>query len=330
LPQTNRIESQTLSGGAGYSDWMELPTICIKIRLWMQSSQGIQVKLASFIFQNELRTGVLVDNHQVAILGPDPHFSSIRQMIESAASIERLTKLKNSNWEGATLVDLSEVQLRAPIADPQKVICIGTNYADHAREMGGEPPEIPVVFNVFPSAIIGPNQPIELPAISEKVDFEAELVVVIGKSGKLISRESAMSHVFGYCCGNDISARDWQKGKPGGQWLLGKTFDTFAPLGPFIATADEIPDPQKLDIQLRLNGNVMQDSNTDQLIFPVDYLISHLSKFVTLCPGDLIYTGTPSGVGAGRKPPVFLKPNDQIEVEIKGLGVLANSVIAGS
>ncbi len=215
-----------------------------------------------------------------------------------------------------------------PISDMEKVICIGTNYADHAREMGGQPPEIPVVFSKFPSAIIAADEKIELPAISQQVDFEAELVVVIGKPGRHITRENAMEHVFGYCCGNDISARDWQKGKPGGQWLLGKTFDTFAPLGPMLVTADEIADPHQLDIELRLNGKVMQSSNTRELIFRIDDLISHLSKFMTLKTGDLIFTGTPSGVGAGRTPPVFLKPGDQLEVEIEGLGTLKNDVVA--
>jgi len=217
-----------------------------------------------------------------------------------------------------------------PISEMEKIICIGTNYADHAREMGGQPPEIPVVFSKFPSSIIAANANVKLPAISQQVDFEAELVVVIGKPGRHIARENAMEHVFGYCCGNDITARDWQKGKPGGQWLLGKTFDTFAPLGPMLVTADEIADPHQLDIELRLNGNVMQSSNTRELIFPIDELIAHLSQFVTLKTGDLIFSGTPSGVGAGRTPPVFLQPGDQLEVEIEGLGVLKNDVVAAA
>ncbi len=218
--------------------------------------------------------------------------------------------------------------LCAPVVGMEKVICIGINYADHAQEMGGEPPEIPVVFNKFPNCITPPGGQIRLPAISQQVDFEAELVVVIGKDGRHIPRESAMEHVFGYCCGNDISARDWQKGRPGGQWLLGKTFETFAPIGPAIVTADEIPDPHRLGIQSRLNGRTMQASNTDQLIFRVDHLIAHLSQFTTLKVGDLIFTGTPAGVGAGRNPPVFLKPGDELEVEIEGLGILKNRVVA--
>lgn len=242
---------------------------------------------------------------------------------------------KSEHWQQAAVefassaeskVALSGIKLDAPVRNSQKLICIGKNYAQHAAEMGGESPQIPVVFSKFESAINCPEGPILLPAISDQVDFEAELVVVIGRRGKNIPEKEAMDYVFGYCCGNDISARDWQKGKPGGQWLLGKTFDGFAPLGPYITTKDEIPDPHDLRIQLRLNGETMQDSSTSHLIFRIDFLIAHLSKFVTLEPGDLIFTGTPAGVGAGRNPQIFLKPGDQIEVEIQGLGVLKNHV----
>lgn len=253
-------------------------------------------------------------------------------MLELIASpLHRLLaeQVSKSPEHAGKAILLSDLKVLCPLPQGvQKVICIGTNYADHAREMGGEPPEIPVVFNKFPSTLIGPGDKICLPAISQQVDFEAELVVVIGKAGRSIPRESAMEHVFGYCCGNDISARDWQKGKPGGQWLLGKTFDTFAPLGPAITTRDEIANPHELSISLRLNGQPMQSSNTRELIFPIDQLIEHLSKFCTLEPGDLIFTGTPPGVGAGRNPQLFLKPGDKLEVEIEGLGVLANEVVA--
>ena len=229
--------------------------------------------------------------------------------------------------DAKNLINKNDVNLEAPISDPGKIICIGKNYAKHAAEMGSEPPSIPVVFSKFNSAIAAPGSDITLPSISEKVDFEAELVVVIGKQGRFIDRSDAMSHVFGYCCGNDISARDWQKEKPGGQWLLGKTFDGFAPLGPCIVTVDEIDDPNNLDITLRLNGETMQSSNTSHLIFPIDFLISHLSRFVTLQPGDLIFTGTPAGVGAGRTPPIFLRNGDQLEVEIEGIGKLYNRIV---
>uniref|UniRef100_A0A7C4QTT7 FAA hydrolase family protein n=1 Tax=Schlesneria paludicola TaxID=360056 RepID=A0A7C4QTT7_9PLAN len=218
--------------------------------------------------------------------------------------------------------------LAAPISDPGKVLCIGLNYRDHAVESGSPIPSEPVVFSKFSQAVIGPEATIVLPRVAHQVDYEAELVVVIGKAGKNIRREAAWQHVAGYTVGNDVSARDWQKGRPGGQWLLGKTPDTFAPIGPWLVTVDEIADPHALRIQLRLNGDTMQNSSTKELIFGIDQLISHISQLVTLQPGDLIFTGTPPGVGSARKPPVFLKPGDTIEVEIEGIGVLRNPVAA--
>lgn len=220
---------------------------------------------------------------------------------------------------------IDHVQLLAPVPAPEKIICIGRNYIEHADEMGATVEDIPVVFNKFPSCISNPGGIIQLPEISNAVDYEAELVVVIGRSARNVSQEQALNFVFGFCCGNDVTARDWQKGKPGGQWLLGKSFDTFAPIGPWIATADSI-DHGNLDIQLRLNGLVMQSSNTRHLIFSVEYLIAHLSRFCTLRPGDLIFTGTPSGVAAGRTPPIFMKKGDDVEVGIQGLGCLQNRV----
>jgi 2-keto-4-pentenoate hydratase/2-oxohepta-3-ene-1,7-dioic acid hydratase in catechol pathway len=219
-------------------------------------------------------------------------------------------------------------KLLPPVPDPRKILCIGLNYADHARESGATPPDEPVLFNKFPTALIAHGEPIVLPRVSQEVDYEAELVVVIGRGGRHIPRERAFEHVAGYCPGHDVSARDWQLHKPGKQWLLGKTFDTFAPCGPALVTRDEVPDPGKLRVRFRLNGETMQDSNTDQFIFPVDELVAYVSQVCTLEPGDLIYTGTPPGVGFARKPPVFLKPGDVAEVEIEGLGVLRNPVVA--
>jgi 2-keto-4-pentenoate hydratase/2-oxohepta-3-ene-1,7-dioic acid hydratase in catechol pathway len=215
-----------------------------------------------------------------------------------------------------------------PIPNPEKIICVGLNYADHARETGAKAPPEPILFCKLSSAVCGDRQPIVLPRLSKEVDFEAELVVVIGRGGRHIALADAMRHVGGYCCGNDVSARDWQLRKPGGQWLSGKSFDTFAPFGPAIYTADEIPQPNNLKIQLRLNGQVMQKSSTTQLIFPVDFLVSYISDICTLAPGDLIFTGTPPGVGFARKPPIFLKPGDMVEVEIEKLGILRNPVAA--
>jgi 2-keto-4-pentenoate hydratase/2-oxohepta-3-ene-1,7-dioic acid hydratase in catechol pathway len=219
-------------------------------------------------------------------------------------------------------------QLAAPIPRPDKVICIGLNYRDHAIESGMDIPGEPVCFSKFSHTVIGPEAAIRLPAVAQQVDYEAELVVVIGRRCKNVSESNARQFVAGYMNGHDVSARDWQIGKPGGQWLLGKTADTFAPIGPYLVTADEVADPHSLAIQLRLNGETMQDSNTREFIFNVDQLIAYLSQLITLEPGDLIFTGTPPGVGMAMQPPVFLKAGDRVDVEIEGLGVLSNPVQA--
>jgi 2-keto-4-pentenoate hydratase/2-oxohepta-3-ene-1,7-dioic acid hydratase in catechol pathway len=216
----------------------------------------------------------------------------------------------------------------APIPRPNKVICIGLNYRDHAVETGAPIPSEPVVFSKFATAIAGPGDEIVLPHAARQVDYEAELVAVIGRRCRHVDADDAVTCVAGYMCGNDVSARDWQKGRPGGQWLLGKTPDTFAPIGPYLVTADEIADPHDLAVTLRLNGDVMQAGNTREFIFGIGQVIAHISQLVTLEPGDLIFTGTPPGVGVARKPPVFLKPGDRVEVEIAGLGTLQNTVVA--
>lgn len=220
------------------------------------------------------------------------------------------------------------VKLLAPVPKPQKVICIGLNYADHAKESGVAPPPEPVVFNKFPTAIAAHGDPIVLPRVSAAVDYEAELVAVIGTPGRYIAKEQALTHVAGYCVGHDVSARDWQLEKPSKQWLLGKSFDTFAPFGPELVTADEVGDPGRLGIKFRLNGQTLQDSSTEQLIFSVAELVAYISQICTLLPGDVIFTGTPPGVGFARKPQVLLKPGDVAEVEIERLGVLRNPVVA--
>jgi 2-keto-4-pentenoate hydratase/2-oxohepta-3-ene-1,7-dioic acid hydratase in catechol pathway len=229
--------------------------------------------------------------------------------------------------QSAKAVVARGVRLVAPIDDPEKVICIGLNYRDHAAESGVEPPREPIVFSKFASALIGPDEEIRLPGVSNQVDYEAELVVVLGRGGRDIDERDALAHVFGYTVGNDVSARDWQLQKDGRQWLLGKTFDTFAPIGPAIVSRDEVDDPQRLAVELRLNGQVMQRSSTAQMIFSVARLIAYISQVVTFEPGDLIFTGTPPGVGMARKPPVFLKPGDVCEVEIERLGVLRNRCV---
>jgi 2-keto-4-pentenoate hydratase/2-oxohepta-3-ene-1,7-dioic acid hydratase in catechol pathway len=268
-----------------------------------------------------LRGGQFVDLHDA-----DP---------ELPASMKSLLALGPAGLERAAAAlakgtprPLTSVRLLAPVPDPGKVICVGLNYADHARESGVAPPDEPVLFNKFPTALVAHGEPIILPRVSHEVDYEAELVVVIGRGGRHIARERAFEHVAGYCPGHDVSARDWQLHKPGKQWLMGKTFDTFAPCGPALITRDEVPRPGKLRIQFRLNGRTLQDSNTDQLIFPIDELVAYVSQVCTLEPGDLIFTGTPPGVGFARKPPIFLQAGDVAEVEIEGLGVLSNPVVA--
>lgn len=215
-------------------------------------------------------------------------------------------------------------QLLPPVPMPEKIFCIGLNYRDHAIETNSPIPTEPIVFSKFNTALIGHGQCIELPAIAHKVDYEAELVVVIGREAKNISVDQAMKHVFGYACGHDVSARDWQKGRPGGQWLLGKTFDTFAPVGPCIVTTDELPGASDVRVRMELNGEIVQDSTTAQLIFDIPTTVAHLSQFVTLKPGDLVFTGTPPGVGDAKVPPVYLKSGDRCSVIIDGIGTLTN------
>jgi 2-keto-4-pentenoate hydratase/2-oxohepta-3-ene-1,7-dioic acid hydratase in catechol pathway len=213
-----------------------------------------------------------------------------------------------------------------PAVYPSKILAIGRNYVDHAIEGGAAPPEAPLLFNKLPNSLNAHNAPIVLPLISKKVDYEAELAVVIGRQAKRVSEAEALEYVFGYTLIDDVSARDLQFGD--GQWTRGKGLDTFAPLGPFITTRDEIKDVQALKIEGRLNGEVMQSSNTGKMIFQVAYLVSYLSQGMTLEPGDVIATGTPEGVGVFRDPPVLLKAGDVFEVTIEKLGTLRNPVIA--
>jgi 2-keto-4-pentenoate hydratase/2-oxohepta-3-ene-1,7-dioic acid hydratase in catechol pathway len=221
---------------------------------------------------------------------------------------------------------LGSVRLRAPIPRPPKVVCVGLNYADHAREQGIEPPKEPLFFLKSSNTICGPGDPIRLPPNSTQVDYEAEFAVVIGKGGSRIPVDKAYEQVAGYMILNDVSARDMQFGDK--QWFRGKSCDTFAPCGPWIVTKDEVPDPHNLRISLTLNGETMQDSNTSNLIFNVPHLISYLSQSLTWEPGDLISTGTPPGVGVFRKPPVFLRPGDRVSITVERLGTLTNPVVS--
>lgn len=216
----------------------------------------------------------------------------------------------------------------APV-EPANIFCIGLNYREHARETGAEIPEQPVVFMKPRTAVQDPGQPIRIPRCCTRgpeVDYEVELAVVIGKAGRDIAEERAMEHVLGFTCANDVSARKWQKHGGGGQWIRGKGFDTFCPLGPVLVTADELGDPYGLRIWTRVNGQVMQDSRTSDMIFTIPQLIAFLSQDTTLLAGTVILTGTPPGVGVARTPQVFLKPGDEVTVAIEGIGELSNTV----
>ena len=221
---------------------------------------------------------------------------------------------------------LRDVKLLAPLPQPKKLICVGLNYLDHAKETGAEVPKVPTIFNKFATAVIGPGDNIVLPKVSKAPDYEAELAFVVGQGGRYIAAENWADHVFGYTIVNDVSARDYQRATS--QWLMGKTFDTFAPLGPWIVTADEIPDPHVLDIQLDINGEVLQKSNTRELIFKIPELIAFLSSVFTLEPGDIVSTGTPAGVGFTRNPPRFLRAGEEVTIKVQGIGELRNRVVA--
>jgi 2-keto-4-pentenoate hydratase/2-oxohepta-3-ene-1,7-dioic acid hydratase in catechol pathway len=213
-----------------------------------------------------------------------------------------------------------------PIEQPQKIICVGLNYRDHAEEQGVPLPERPLLFAKWPNTLIGPGEPIRLPSISQEVDYEAELGVVIDKRVRQASPDTALDAVRGYLCANDVSARDVQFSDK--QWVRGKSFDTFCPVGPELVRAADVHDPQALRIRAILNGEVMQDSTTANMVFGVAEIVSFVSQAITLEPGDLIMTGTPAGVGVFRDPKVLLKPGDEITIEIEGLGALTNPVEA--
>lgn len=238
--------------------------------------------------------------------------------------------------EGDIYSDFSVTENRLPVqtiltpVSPRVIFCIGLNYRLHAKETGLALPEYPVVFMKNLSAAAAHLEPIRIPGVCEKipeVDYEAELAVVIKKEARNVTPENSAAHILGYTCANDISARRWQKNAGGGQWVRGKSFDTFCPFGPWIVTADELETPGSLDIECVLNGRTMQKSNTSDMIFSIEQIISYLSQSTTLVPGTLILTGTPSGVGFTRKPPVYLAPGDVVETKIEKIGTLKNPVV---
>ena len=240
--------------------------------------------------------------------------------------IAKLSEWLENNQENCPKVD-DDIRLGPPLSRPSKIVCVGLNYAKHAAESGMDIPEEPVLFFKASSAIVGPNDPIIIPKNSEKTDWEVELAVVIGKKASYVSEADALNHVAGYVLHNDVSERAFQLERSG-QWVKGKSCDTFAPIGPFIATPDEIGDPNNLNLWLKLNGEEMQNSSTSDFIFNIQHVVSYISQFMTLLPGDIISTGTPFGVGLGLTPPRYLKDGDVVELGIEGLGVSKQTCIA--
>ena len=231
---------------------------------------------------------------------------------------QKLKDWLENNLNICPIIDKS-IRLGAPLVRPSKIVCVGLNYAMHAKESGMDIPEEPILFFKASSAIVGPYDSIVIPRGSKKTDWEVELAVIIGKKASYVSEIDAMDHVYGYVLHNDVSERAYQL-EHSGQWVKGKSCDSFAPVGPFIATSDEIKDPNNLDLWLKLNGEVMQKSNTSDFIFNIQYVVSYISQFMTLLPGDIISTGTPFGVGMGLTPPRYLKEGDVVELGIEGLG----------
>lgn len=253
--------------------------------------------------------------------------SDMRSFIEGGQ--KTLLAAKSVIDRGGSVIPRDSVKIVAPIYNPDKVLCVGMNYKDHCEEQNAPVPTEPVIFNKFPSSIIGPTEDLQYPEETQKLDWEVELTIVIGKDAKRVQESDAMNYVFGYTVAHDVSARDWQlePGKNGGQWLIGKAMDGFCPLGPAIVMKEDINDPHNLGLRCRVNGVTKQDSNTNQLVHKTAAMVSFISRFMTLRPGDVILTGTPPGVGVFRKPPEYLKRGDVVECEIDGIGKVVNKIV---
>jgi acylpyruvate hydrolase len=289
------------------------------------------VKLVTFSRSEITHIGVLCSEngdqviHDLNILDPSLPADLSTFLAQGEPALEKARRAQLMMNEAA-IFPLQEVNLRAPIPRPGKILCVGLNYRDHIIESGLAVPEHPVIFAKYSNCIIGPNDPIVLPRVTRQVDWEGELGVVIGKRARFVSKQEALDYVAGYVVFNDVSARDYQFFTS--QWTIGKTFDTFGPMGPALVTSDEIPDPAGLEIRTWVNDQVMQHSNTRHLVFDVPTLISYLSEVMTLDPGDLMITGTPAGVGFTRSPQLFLQPGDLVRVEIEKIGYIENPVIS--
>lgn len=279
------------------------------------------MKLITYDTHGTATPGLVKDGHVLDLSGHLVH--SILDLIQSPDAMDHVRRAADA-FPGHG-PEVAALKLLPPLPRVGKILCIGQNYADHCREQNQPLPERPILFAKFPTCLIAYGDDIVRPEDVTKLDYEAELVVVIGKRASKVSKADALDHVAGYMVGNDVTAREVQKRD--GQWVRGKSFDTFAPTGPYLVTRDEVPDPGNLSIRCRVNGELRQHSNTSNLVFDVPTLIENLSAGITLEPGDLIFTGTPGGVGVFRDPPVFLQPGDVVECEIEGLGTLLNRVI---
>jgi 2,4-diketo-3-deoxy-L-fuconate hydrolase len=268
------------------------------------------------------KPGILVND---TILDVSSFGEDFGETFFASDGLKRLNYWLDSNQKTLPKVDKS-VRLGPPFTRPSKIICIGLNYSDHAKETGTALPTEPIIFFKSTSALTGPNDPVIIPPKSQKTDWEVELAVVIGKKASYINEDQALDYVAGYCIHNDYSEREFQFER-GGQWVKGKSCDTFAPMGPYVATKEEIKDVNNLRLWLTVNGKKVQDGNTSNFVFNVPFVVSYVSQFMTLLPGDVISTGTPAGVGFGFKPPVYLKPDDVVELGIDGLGTQRQTVM---
>ncbi|MGZ3754647.1 MAG: fumarylacetoacetate hydrolase family protein [Mucilaginibacter sp.] len=284
------------------------------------------MKLIRFGEAGYEKPGVIIGNKKLAVNGFTEDYN---EAFFETGGLERLADYISKNE--SSLQEIPDgVRLGSPICRPSKIICIGLNYADHAKESNMQLPAEPIIFFKSTTTLVGPNDDLVIPKTSVKTDWEVELAVVIGKKTSYVSEEDALDYVAGYCLTNDYSERAFQLER-GGQWVKGKSCDTFLPLGPYLATKDEIADLDNLRLWLKVNGNMMQDGNTSNLIFKVPFIVHYLSQFMTLLPGDIISTGTPAGVGLGQKPePWYLKPGDVVELGIEGLGTSKQQVKAWS
>ena len=265
-----------------------------------------------------------------AILDNQNNYRDLSSLIDDfhpeTLNIDSIKKIKNSDITKLPIISKDQ-RIGPCIKNPGKFVAIGLNYSDHAKETGLDAPKEPIVFMKAPSCITGPNDDIELVSYSKKLDWEVELVFIIGKETKNIEEKDAPEHIFGYCIVNDLSEREWQIEKLG-QWVKGKSHDTFGPIGPYLVTSDEISDVNNLNLNLDVNGKTMQTGNTNKMIFNVNFITSYLSKFMSLQPGDIITTGTPPGVGMGRKPQVFLKSGDTVKLSIDNLGEQFSKIVS--